>query len=326
MSTKYPAKRVSKKPQPVNRAMKRLKFMMDGEVHLYAGLLKHKLHSEPILNIHVHGHITAGLVNTLITMLHGNPGSNLVRVHINSVGGVAYEAFHLFASLKAHPANLRNGVTAYISGACMSAALVVAMGCKKRIARPDSVFLHHSAHGGSDRSVREVNEAIDNTLKVCADREGQAAFDTLKLRGNEHQPFAAFEAQALSIVHEVREFEPRQPSEEFLDQVDNAEYLENPEEYENKPKRLPAPKSTPTIEDRANAWADMVIEKGIPVNEFGCFMSSFPRQYYDALKGRMQLPNVPMITPWDAAEFKIAASRFKHDVKKKEGLNKNECS
>ncbi len=296
-----------KNAQSANTTMKLLKQLMDGEVHLYNRLLKQKIYSDLIVDIHIHGSITSGLMNIALTQLHAGADAFMVRVHINSCGGLAHEAFHLFAALKAHPANLRNGVKAYISGTCMSAALIVAMGCTKRVARPDAVFLHHSAHGGSKASVRQVNEAIDNVLKVCADRDGRAAFDTLKRRGNRNQPFAAFEAKALNIVDEIDDFEPWEPSDYLLEHIDNAEYLENPEEFENKPKRAPVKRKVVNrhqeLQKRANAWADRVVENGIPTDIYG-----FPSAYFEALAHRMPvLFTHPTISLEDVTEFRLMA-------------------
>lgn len=105
-------------------------------------------------------------------------GVKLIRVHINSPGGSAFDAVAIHSALAAHAAR----VEVVIDGAALSAASIVAMAGEKISMAASAMMMLHEPYvitGGDADELRQSADMLDklrgNIVNIYAVRSGQAA-------------------------------------------------------------------------------------------------------------------------------------------------------
>lgn len=111
-----------------------------------------------------------------------------VAVHINSLGGDAFEGQAIHNALRRHP----GGTTAYIDGVCASAATFAALGCDKVVMAANALFMIHKAWTielGSADDMRKIANTLDKVdatqVSVYHERTGIPKDELLEAMGEE---------------------------------------------------------------------------------------------------------------------------------------------
>jgi ATP-dependent protease ClpP protease subunit len=188
------------------------------------------------IDVYVIGEVRPSMAAMIGIDLERAPNAKTVNVHIDSNGGECDAMMDICASLRGHGGRK----IVWIAKRCASAALVIAACGDERICRPNSCFLHHSAHSGGN-----LNDWNTLSNAVIA-RTGIASpvASWLCDRGNADIPFGSSVAQAAGLVTKIEDFCPQRmpPAERMrLYQADRvhpvmkkrrAEAQKNREEWE----------------------------------------------------------------------------------------------
>lgn len=94
--------------------------------------------------------------------------SKQINVRINSPGGSVFDGYAIHEALRNHKAN----VTAYVDGAALSIASVIAMAADKIIMAPNSMMMIHQPSGmamGTADEMRTYADVLDKMFDMCVD-------------------------------------------------------------------------------------------------------------------------------------------------------------
>lgn len=101
-----------------------------------------------------------------------------INLHINSPGGYVSDGLHMYAAIKAHPAE----IVAYIESQAASAASFVALAADKVAIFPQAKIFIHDAHGavyGNSKDARVLAELLEeesnNIASIYAEKAGGTA-------------------------------------------------------------------------------------------------------------------------------------------------------
>jgi ATP-dependent protease ClpP protease subunit/phage major head subunit gpT-like protein len=156
--------------------------------------------------LYISGLIDASVADSIRQQLTGLPPTEAVHVSINSDGGAVSAAAEIYALLTAW----RGQVTTQVSGWALSAASMILMAGKRRLAHGTSLLMVHapwlSGASGNAAALRESAAALDRvaeSMRAAYRRSGQAdAVITGWLSGGDHW-FTADVALAAGLITEV---------------------------------------------------------------------------------------------------------------------------
>lgn len=129
----------------------------------------------------------------------------LIRLHINSIGGAAYEGVAIYHALRDHSAR----VEVHVDGLCASAASVVAMAGDRIIMNRGTQFMIHDAWGETVGNADELAHAVEILDATC---DAMAGFYAARAGGTPAEWrtrmkaetwYSAEEAVAVGLADEV---------------------------------------------------------------------------------------------------------------------------
>lgn len=176
-------------------------------------------------------------------LLKANPDADLITVHINSLGGSAFDGIAIYNQLAKHPAR----VVVNIDGVAASAASVIAMaGDEINIAPGASIMIHGTqsmAEGSAEDMERQVKslKALNASLaEIYSRRTGIPAADMLEMMKAEtwFQPETALERGFATAIREPKSIAARMGGMRRLEMPED-EKPEEPTSMEDAPEEEP---------------------------------------------------------------------------------------
>jgi len=137
-----------------------------------------------------------------------HPKATKITVHINSVGGIAFDGIAIYNQLRRHPAK----VVSIIEGQAASAASIIAMAGTVRMLRGSMMMIHSPASGtlgaGQSADHRRTADILDKLnsglVEIYQAKTGKTAEEIAQLLADETY-FDAAEALAAGFADEIDE-------------------------------------------------------------------------------------------------------------------------
>lgn len=126
------------------------------------------------IEIEILGEIDTAMAGRVRRQLDTAPYASSLHVVVDSEGGSAAAAYEMYAALLNHPAERK---IAFVAGAA-SAAVLVIMGCDRRVAVPTSTILLHETEYPIDAAPRWTAQKHEDAAATCRwwDRQEAAIF------------------------------------------------------------------------------------------------------------------------------------------------------